>query len=1224
MRRGRIGAAAAGFNRQQKSAVERDLASALHSLMTGQGLQRQLVDRLGSSRDELVQMPQSPENQAAVLAVLGWGSRETTRVALARQAQPAGSRAPGASEEELNRLMQLVSATLSSLTVEAETLKLGQAVARSQLPQALAALCDALFPPGLRCCGGRSGGAGSSSASSDASVTGSGSGGPAIGSAGLRTRLDVLVSVLVLAALLWKVDGQRVPELVEQLSGSGLVERTAAALLRAQEAECGQQPQQRSSSSSSSRNSSGNSTATCLGGWFRTSRYAKLLWMTYGSLTMHMATVCAPAIPPRTWAMPEVAQGVAGDIPLCRKALSGPALQLWVGRTLVAETHRCLAEAEVEVQVQAKQQHDPAGAGAGAGGSLASARPVGSPAAADASRQQLPPPPQQRQQQWYGLPEGLRHGILPMLRGHSNAADLLMDVCELAGVLWEFTVSGPQLPRLAQPPQKAHFTNHPASQAAVMNVLCGAATPEEAAAVAAAEAQLLPLLHPPSYTALQVFEMTHTALAAAVQHAPAEAVSVNAPSLLARLAMELPPRQAAARLPGLWRTLSRVLPRLASGGTGPQTDDIPNSLASFQGPFWRNIGLSRSETVRPLLYYMSMLLQLQLQLQVPASTSVAAAASGTASSAAAVAAAAAAAGGPAPAFSLRCALAGGLLPAIEALLRRLVFRTAAEATTGHSGAAAFLDAAHQASYVVNILLRISGVWPAILAHGPPRQVAALVRTMGKALRVVGDTFAALRQRPQMLATATQLLKPLRGSDKGQTFLFSGLATLLEQALVMTDQSLLVRGLEDLDCSTEAAEVAAEHSKLKLFVINDAIAVDAFAVDRAWVAAVGGCPAAGTAAATQQQALAAWSLQQWAPEMMRQASRDGRTNDVCSIYVVSLLRNVVQLGFWQKRPGAHLARLNRAGAAAPAVSPPAAAAAAAGGWRHFLLHDLDAVGWMEHMLGQAAADRSKEHLSEAPLKMQLGLFLHAAVSLEGAAGATGCASAGASGAAADADGGSGSTGSAAQGQLQEAGDSVGSSSSSSSSSDRSGTSRQQEQHARLLQHMRRLAARMGDNWVSAVELAGGLAQQLQAAGSTAVPTGGAASAATGVASLTSLLSAVESGKDRLLAYGGVPLPPCAGQTAAVLAEAGLALCGYPGCSSLEGDSEAELMATPGQHQKGGGGRIKTCSRCGVVRYCCGACQLQHWSTGGHKEACAGAAGGSRGGAGGGGKVAKAGK
>ncbi|KXZ47164.1 hypothetical protein GPECTOR_37g170 [Gonium pectorale] len=52
---------------------------------------------------------------------------------------------------------------------------------------------------------------------------------------------------------------------------------------------------------------------------------------------------------------------------------------------------------------------------------------------------------------------------------------------------------------------------------------------------------------------------------------------------------------------------------------------------------------------------------------------------------------------------------------------------------------------------------------------------------------------------------------------------------------------------------------------------------------------------------------------------------------------------------------------------------------------------------------------------------------------------------------------------------------------------------------------------------------------------------------------------------------------------------LRTCANPGCSSLEGDSEAELLLTP-------------CAGCGEAAYCCRDCWTAHWRAG-HRAACA---------------------
>jgi hypothetical protein len=67
----------------------------------------------------------------------------------------------------------------------------------------------------------------------------------------------------------------------------------------------------------------------------------------------------------------------------------------------------------------------------------------------------------------------------------------------------------------------------------------------------------------------------------------------------------------------------------------------------------------------------------------------------------------------------------------------------------------------------------------------------------------------------------------------------------------------------------------------------------------------------------------------------------------------------------------------------------------------------------------------------------------------------------------------------------------------------------------------------------------------------------------------------------------------------LQEAGTALgalagpltCNNPSCLNMEGPSEAALVS----------GRNCVCAGCKVARYCCGACQKEHWKQ--HKPVCA---------------------
>ncbi|KAG2444354.1 hypothetical protein HXX76_001110 [Chlamydomonas incerta] len=1118
-------------------------------------------------------LEQSPENSAAVLAVLGWAAREATSVAQAQQqpqqpASRAGARARASDEELLPALLQLVSAALAPLTllgqVELHNAELGHAVCHSQLPQALVRLLAALCPPGFRCCGSAGGGG--------SGGRGSAVGGSGVSGAGLEARLDVVVGIAIFSAGMWGMQ-QRDPELAACMTHSRLVESVAVALLRAQVAECGRQQPRRSSSSSSSgagagpwtapagsggssgSGGSGGSGGSCYGAWLRGSKRGKQLWTALRVMLHNVATVAAPGMPPRTWCATTLLSRVALTLPHCRVALAGPAIQLLLGRMLLAETNRCLAEAEA----------------AGAGGSAAgSSRGAGGAAGTAAGL---------HQQRWRALPECLRAGVLPLPR---TRAGLLLDVVETAGIVWSFLVSGPRLPRLGQQPPEGLFGGHPAKEA-VCKVMGGVAAPEEEEAVAAAEAQLPPL-HPPSYTAVQVYELTHAALTAALAHAPAEAECLSAPSLLARLVMELPPRQAAARLPGLWRTLSCALPRLACGGA----DDG----AAFQGPFWKRFGICRSESTWSFLSYLGLLLQLQLPPGSAASAHQSVGPAAAAGPAAATVAAGAtgppaapsgaAAPGPGPDFSMRCALRAGLLPAIEALLRRLLSRTAAVTLAGHQQAARFMDAAMQAAHTVDVVLRTSGVWPAVLAHGPPQQVASLMRTMGKALAVVGDTFHALRQRPQLLQPATQMLSAIRGSAKGQRYLFDALCALLEQASCMTDGVLTVHGLQAT--GAVVCRGGGWHHIARRLPVNDRLGPAGFALRTHWLEQVGGCPFADTAAAHQQRVLADWAVRLWMPQIIRQTDRDGPTH-VCSMFSMGLLLRTACRVLWPALREDLIASDAAAAAEAEAVTPPCDAAANAAAWQRFLLHDLDALGLTERVLARTAASTEPVPAIRRFWAL-LGLTIISVSEVGG--GPEAC------------DAPAAASISVVPVPLP-----------AGAAAERNSNIRRQ-----LLQHVHRISHSMGGDWPATVE-------GVQLSLPSAAAGGAAASSAAPAASLPLTLLSVqdlllqqlraELGSPYLLIGGSVPPAPDVEQVAALIGSASLALCGNPACRSLEGDSEAGLMAAPapaGRQQGGrgcGGDRIKTCTRCHAVRYCCGACQLQHWTTGGHKEACVGAAG-----------------
>ncbi|KAG2445345.1 hypothetical protein HYH02_008810 [Chlamydomonas schloesseri] len=1184
---------------------------------------------------------------------------------------------------------------------------LGQALARSQLPQALAALLAVLFPPGFKCCGHPSTSSGTSSSSNS-----SGSANLGISNADLKQRLDLVVQVTSLASVMWRGQAQRVPELVACLTESRLLERAAAALLRALAADCSRlQPRSGAEgaagpSTSSGVGGAGGGSSSCSSGgrgsggkshtelWIqRPGAMAETLWLSLSTACEDVVTSVVPSLPPRTWLRPDDVHTIAASLRQCREALSGPALQLWLGGQLLAVTHRCLEEAEA-AETEAGASGWEAGAAAAAAvaaDAAASARATGEPG------QALPVGPQhrhhhhhqqqQQQQQrrrqrmrWHALPNRLQREFVPLPAERLTVADHLMDVVERIALVWDFTVSGPLLPRLGQMPLARMFDSYPEGEA-MRKVACGQGTPEDAAAAAAAEAQLPPL-HPPSYTALQVFDMTHAALAAAVEHAPAEAVCVIAPALLARLAMELPPRQAAARLPELWRTLARALPRLACGGTGGDAGAIEAGMLK-QGPYWSRFAATRTYVTRPLALYLALLLQLQFPAgpaaAAPASrpTSVGTAAAEQAAAAAGPGAAAAAGPGPAvarPDFSLRCALAGGLLPALEALLRRLG-RIAARPVARIHEAAQLLDAAQQVQMTVHRLLRTSGVWPAILAHGPPRQVAALVRTMGKVLVVLGAGFAALwQQNTKVLGHALRLFNDPLDVSHGLSKYCAALVALMEQGYAMLDEQLARSGLARAGApaaATSPASVVGQRLFTDLALDGTMDLIASSRLERDWMAAVvaggggsggggggggGDQPVLEPSALDQMQRMAAWAIRQWLPELLRQVHTE-QFPGPSTTYVLEMLKNLAARGLWQARRARVLERsgipVPTPAAAAPDAGLPAGAAAAAAaaadsaaGWRRYLLQELDLPGQTELRWRDIVATAAWDEDTDRPAPTE-GLYIVGMMQLEEEeqqvqkeaawerAGSTGLA-----------DGVSSAPAAAAAVQEPQRGTSGSASSRELPAFNRGGdhSSRQhrRQQQRSLLGLMREVTMLSNDDMVQHM-LTGlqasstrleelwarrdGLGVPPQEAGTSAAGSGTAPATSYGgspwLAGLEPILALVDARtRDPTgLLYGDAATPPTEEAMAAVAAEAGLVLCGNPACCGLEGESEAELMAAgaagqqDGSSKSGSKGRIKTCSRCGAVRYCCGACQLQHWTAGGHSKACAGAAaaGGSRAGA-----------
>ncbi|KAG2437846.1 hypothetical protein HXX76_005464 [Chlamydomonas incerta] len=1161
-------AAAVAASERAAAAAERAVASAgfataLKAVAEGRDVPARILSRFTSKSIDLWLDLADP---FGLLAILGWAVRKAARVLAQQQLrQLEGERGPRSEDEALRQLLwharQLLAVFSQVLRGRGEDSgALARAALQAQLPQALVGLCAALVLPGFECCGGsseRGGGGGGGNlrnASSGGSDTNSGfpssTSTSAAGNANLR--LDLLTCVAWCSNSMRLVLGSSAPGAVVCLLESGLIEAMTAALVRAQTAECG-----RTCGSASSSGSSGGAklTKSCFGMWLREGTDGGKAWHTWISLFVMVATY-TPIPSPRTW----FGRGMDGHDVACqqergrRAALSGPGVQFFIAQLLVALTNRCQPDAAAGA----------AGAAAGAGGAVTGTCNGG--AASDGGGR--PPLPQHiPQPRWFGLPARLLASPLLAPPGLTVSAtgDSLMEAVELAAQVWNLTVSGPQLPRLGQPPPAELFASFPHGPV-MRKVVAGTATPAEAAAAAAAEAAAVPQLHPPSFTAVQVYEMTHAALAVALELAAPSATCVDAPILLSRLLMELKPRQAAARLPGLWLLLPRALARLADAATtdtSPSTGICPADAAGGETFTWMH-------GPRWLLQHVGLLLQLQLPQPPPLSPPPACVTdsgvpAATATASAATAAAHARPDWAAPDFSLRCALSSGLLPALEGLLRRSCrdAAAAAAAAAGTGGEAAierFLDAAHLASWALNAVLRTSGVWPAILAHAPLPEVASLLVTVGKMLTVLGDARAALWGQHRIVCAdldvkVVALNNVIVAALAEQAWALGPADHQIRQACSSSSTSSSSTGARDTirrwsdDSSSSSSSSSAvgssgrEHQGEEypghrmlgaatfpalpaaglVLPINNRIHPDSIQLDLNWMAAAGGCPPAGSVAAHQQQRLTAFALARWLPPLMRHAVRS--VTDAPAYAVDAELNYHMLLCQIAFTAACHSLNTSEAGGATPAAA--AAAAEAAAGWSRFLMDDLDTAAWLEQMQATAAALGTQPAAGEPPgradgaMKMVEHLkeaMLHLAqVATPAAPPAPSHEPVGMT---------------AADVEAVEAMRAVG------------------------------------------VVLAAALAMP---AGAEAVPAGGAAVSR---------------------------LWPDHASVAAVPGEAGLALCGNPACSSLVGGSEAGLMAAGGEEAGGSRRRIKTCARCRGVRYCCGACQLQHWMQGGHREACPG--------------------
>ncbi|KAG2440865.1 hypothetical protein HXX76_003719 [Chlamydomonas incerta] len=480
-----------------------------------------------------------------------------------------------------------------------------------------------------------------------------------------------------------------------------------------------------------------------------------------------------------------VASAAAALRPRLLAALAHPAVQVFVGMQLVAATsHAARGHA---ADAGGRGMVAGGGAVASASGGAGPSSSAGAAAAAAANTRGVPA----------ALLRTCHVSALFIMRGPTQAG--LMDLAALL----ELGCSGlaPLLPRAGrarqQPQQQQQAVG---ADAAMWQQPAAGLRAVRHSAVRHSAVQVYELVMPLAAQRLQVEHQLNLRHRAAPENANRWLrfdVSDAAPrslSLLLRCVWAMPPAAGSRRLLPLWEhavavaaaalraegLLSAVVPWL--GGllrlTHLRTDDAASSeapagpaagtrQAAAAAAAAATAASAASSSASPSSAAAAAAPPLQRRLQPLPPPAAAAAAAATAA-----AATAAAAGPP---YTLSCALRAGWVPLLEAAVRGAL-RGAMSGPGGHN-----VLAVEQACCLLDVGLRRTGAFPALLAHGDLRAVAALIVTLGKATDRVScvepQVFDHERRAPPGAAMAT---KPYRGDPRAVWRL--QLVALLEQLL----------------------------------------------------------------------------------------------------------------------------------------------------------------------------------------------------------------------------------------------------------------------------------------------------------------------------------------------------------------------------------------------------------------------------------------------------------
>eukprot|EP00198_Chlamydomonas_reinhardtii_P003201 XP_001692537.1 predicted protein [Chlamydomonas reinhardtii] len=318
--------------------------------------------------------------------------------------------------------------------------------------------------------------------------------------------------------------------------------------------------------------------------------------------------------------------------------------------------------------------------------------------------------------------------------------------------------------------------------------------------------------------------------------------------VMARLLTELRPRQAAVLLPGWWRLLAQDPPMLTLGYRLAQdAGELLRLQLSAPPPAAWAAGVTDAASVAAA--------SVDWPLETAAEMQGAEAAT-------AAKAAASLARGRDPSFSLRCALDAGLLPAVERCLR---------APQAWQQA----DSASKLLYVVNCVLRYSGVWPAVLARGPLQQAVSLIATLGATARLVRGSDSSL----DVIRSASQPGMQMTVECGAWGYLCAYLSSMLEQVADL--RALHERAQQQREgqqaAATDATATAAVPTPLHLNSVLEQVveskdgSVKPSTCSIAWMAAAGGLPAAGSTADRQQQLLTSFAVYQWLPMLAEETA-----------------------------------------------------------------------------------------------------------------------------------------------------------------------------------------------------------------------------------------------------------------------------------------------------------------------------------------------------------------